>query len=48
MKNRSSSLLLASGDYLTVVRDFALSKGIGLDTLLKDSEIKLQDLINPP
>jgi len=49
MKNNiAPELQLASGDYLAVVRDFALSKGISLSTLLKDSEIELQDLINPP
>jgi AraC-like DNA-binding protein len=41
-------LQLASGDYLSVVRDFALSKGINLHTLLKDSQVELKDLINPP
>ena len=41
-------LQLASGDYLSVVRDFALSKGIDLKTLLKDSQVELKDLINPP
>jgi len=46
--NTAPELQLASGDYLAVVRDFALSKGINLSTLLKDSEIELQDLINPP
>jgi len=46
--NVATELQLASGDYLAVVRDFALSKGINLNTLLKDSEIELEDLINPP
>ena len=46
--NIAPELQLASGDYLAVVRDFALSKGINLSTLLKDSEIELKDLINPP
>jgi len=48
INNIAPELQLASGDYLAVVRDFALSKGINLSTLLKDSEIELQDLINPP
>ena len=40
--------MLASGDYLTIVRDFALSKGISPATLLAESEISLENLINPP
>lgn len=39
---------LSSGDYLAVVRDFALSKGISLQTLLEGSNFSLEDLINPP
>lgn len=39
---------LSSGDYLSVVRDFALSKGIGPECLLRESEVDLQDLIHPP
>ena len=39
---------LASGDYLAVVRDFALSKGISLQVLLADSQISLEALLNPP
>jgi AraC-like DNA-binding protein len=37
-----------SGDYLSVLRDFALSKGIGPSTLLAGSNISLADLVNPP
>ena len=44
----SPETLLASGDYLAIVRDFALSKGIGPSVLLKDTNIALEDLINPP
>ena len=40
--------LLASGDYLAIVRDFALSKGVSPSILLKDTNIELDDLINPP
>jgi len=40
--------MLASGDYLAIVRDFALSKGISPSTLLAESEISLENLINPP
>jgi len=40
--------LLASGDYLAVVRDFALAKGIDAHTLIQGSDIRLADLINPP
>ncbi len=40
--------LLASGDYLAVVRDFALSKGIDAQTLIAGSNIQLADLLNPP
>lgn len=39
---------LSSSDYLAVVRDFALSKGISIDTLLKDSELSAEEFINPP
>lgn len=39
---------LSSGDYLAVVRDFALSKGIPLHTLLEGSDVSMEDMINPP
>lgn len=39
---------LSSGDYLAVVRDFALSKGIALQTLLKNSELTPEEFIAPP
>lgn len=39
---------LSSGDYLAVVRDFALSKGISPAQLLADSQIEWKDLIHPP
>jgi AraC-like DNA-binding protein len=40
--------MLASGDYLATVRDFALSKGISTNILLHGTDISLENLINPP
>ena len=49
MKTGESRLVnLASGDYLALVRDFALSKGIPAQNLLRESKITLEQLINPP
>jgi AraC-like DNA-binding protein len=41
-------LALASGDYLSVVRAFALSKGISPSALLEGSNLSLNEFINPP
>jgi AraC-like DNA-binding protein len=43
-----TDLELAAGDYLSVVRSFALSKGISPSTLLEGSDLSLNDFINPP
>lgn len=47
-KHVPSEHLLSSSDYLSVVRDFALSKGISIETLLRDSDLSPSDFINPP
>ena len=39
---------LSSGDYLGVIRDFALGKGIPLEKLLEKTQININELINPP
>ena len=44
----TDNTLLASGDYLSIVRDFAFSKGIGPSVLLKQSNILIEELVNPP
>ncbi|KZY72519.1 hypothetical protein A3742_01915 [Oleiphilus sp. HI0071] len=41
-------LTLASGDYLSVVRDFALSRGIQPSELLEGSDLSASDFIHPP
>ena len=46
--NESEALNLASGDYLAVVRDFAMSKGIAPQDLLRGSKFTMEQLINPP
>lgn len=48
MQAASDQQLSFSGDYLRVVRDFALSKGISLEALLHQSSIDVQQLIDPP
>ena len=45
---RNEEKFLSSGDYLAVVRDFALSKGISPAQLLEGSQVEWQDLIHPP
>ncbi|GAA3916169.1 AraC family transcriptional regulator [Litoribacillus peritrichatus] len=48
MLNESETMNLASGDYLAVVRDFAMSKGITPQALLYESQFTIEQLINPP
>lgn len=37
-----------AGDYLAAIRDFALSKGVGANRLLRGSGLPLEALLNPP
>ena len=48
MARLQHDLTLASGDYLSVVRDFALSRGIQPSELLKGSDLSASDFIHPP
>jgi len=47
-QNLDDKRMLSAGDYLKVVSEFALSKGIGLDALLENTDVSPQDLVNPP
>lgn len=48
MTRSQPDLTLASGDYLSVVRDFALSRGIQPSELLEGSDLSASDFIHPP
>ncbi|TNC79977.1 MAG: hypothetical protein C9356_16325 [Oleiphilus sp.] len=48
MTTPNAEQFLSAGEYLAVVRDFALSKGISPAQLLEGSQIQWQDLIHPP
>ena len=48
MTKSQLDLTLASGDYLSVVRDFALSRGIKPSELLLGSNLSSTDFIHPP
>ena len=48
MAKQKMDLTLASGDYLSVVRDFALSRGIQPSELLEGSDLSPSDFIHPP
>ena len=48
MTKSKMDLTLASGDYLSVVRDFALSRGIQPSALLEGSALSASDFIHPP
>lgn len=48
MHRDKPGLTLASGDYLPVVRDFALSRGIQPSELLEGSDLSPADFIHPP
>jgi AraC-like DNA-binding protein len=48
MTIKHPDLALASGDYLSVVRDFAMSRGIQPATLLEGSELSINEFIHPP
>lgn len=48
MTKSQLDLTLASGDYLSVVRDFALSRGIKPSELLHGSSLSPSDFIHPP
>jgi len=44
----NDNTLLASGDYLSIVRDFAFRRGIGPNILLNQSNVPIEELVNPP
>lgn len=48
MRQPNQQATLASGDYLPVVRDFALSRGITPSDLLIGSDLSASDFIHPP
>ncbi len=48
LKKITKQAQFVSRDYLIYVRDFALSKGIAVETLVEKSDADLQLLLNPP
>jgi len=48
LKKITKQAQFVSRDYMIYVRDFALSKGIAVETLVENSDADLQLLLNPP